>query len=459
LHWACIYDEPNVVEYLVNKNASLVDKFCGSIDYEGLTPLEIAQKKKNDKIIQLLTSKPTQVHKPLSKSASQRVTSKKKLPPTPISSEKTKRKKTTHAEQKTKLEATHAGQITKLEATHAEQITKLEKQVELLQNQISKQEATHVELIKKIEEQEATRLKLIEQFQEKENQIKQLKENISTEQNMNESNKEEVVEEVNLGWRFSENLFSSNQWSRGSEFQTMEITQEGEFNVDWNYVVSLWKKHSDPDLSSQLTIQKIVAVKNDNLQQVWERLFTRMQVQIQHSAFQNTQWLDKGNKEKRKQILARLQKFQIVKEEGVCVVPLWHGTTNNKDTIDSICATGFASLAFTDDGFFGKGIYGSPQAEYSSRVYGRGVCFLCFAFIGNAFPVLHSDMPNLAGSANFGNCDAHYAPVVPKNRANTNEKVYIAMKPEDNDPVYDEFVIFNRAHMIPRFIVYYELQK
>jgi len=65
-------------------------------------------------------------------------------------------------------------------------------------------------------------------------------------------------------------------------------------------------------------------------------------------------------------------------------------------------------------------------------------------------------MSQLAGSANFGNCDAHFAPVVPKNKSNPNEKIYLALKPEENQPVYDEFVIFNRAHIIPRYIVYYE---
>jgi len=189
---------------------------------------------------------------------------------------------------------------------------------------------------------------------------------------------------------------------------------------------------------------------------VWERLYTRLQLQIKKPAFQKLQWSDKDHQEKRKQILQRFEMFQIGKESSVHMIPLWHGTKNNKETLDSICSTGFASLAFTDDGYFGKGIYGTPQAEYSARVYGKGVCFLCFAFVGNVFPVVDADMPDLMGSANFGNCDVHYAPVVPKNKSNPRENVYVAMKPEESEPVYDEFVIFNRAHIIPRYIVYYD---
>ena len=35
--------------------------------------------------------------------------------------------------------------------------------------------------------------------------------------------------------------------------------------------------------------------------------------------------------------------------------PLWHGT--RPEVLDSVLNTGFANLATTDDGFFGKGLY------------------------------------------------------------------------------------------------------
>jgi len=220
-----------------------------------------------------------------------------------------------------------------------------------------------------------------------------------------------------LGWLFSKNLFLSKKWfNHEGNFQTMEITPNGEFKVDWNHVVSLWKRHSDAYLLSQFSIQKIVAVKNNRIQQTWERLHSCLQLQLQTPVFQEIKWLNKDHQDQRKKILERLELFQINKEEGVCIIPLWHGTSNDKEKIDSICSTGFASLGTTDDGYFGKGIYGTPQAEYSARVYGEGVCLLCFAFIGNVFPVVNDDMKTLLGSSNFANCDAHYAPVVPKSK-------------------------------------------
>jgi hypothetical protein len=56
----------------------------------------------------------------------------------------------------------------------------------------------------------------------------------------------------------------------------------------------------------------------------------------------------------------------------------------------------------------------------------------------------------------FNNLDAHYIPVCPKNPDNPNEVIYLATK-SDQVPVYDELVIFQRNSIIPRFIVYYEL--
>ena len=51
----------------------------------------------------------------------------------------------------------------------------------------------------------------------------------------------------------------------------------------------------------------------------------------------------------------------------VSIVPVWHGTSAT--ALPSILNGSFANLASTDSGFFGKGIYGTPDAEYAWRVY------------------------------------------------------------------------------------------
>jgi len=143
------------------------------------------------------------------------------------------------------------------------------------------------------------------------------------------------------------------------------------------------------------------------------------------------------------------------------VIPAWHATKGGQTVIDSICSTGFASLATTDGGFFAKGIYVTPNAEYSARVYGtdfkkNGCIILCYVVVANVFPVIAEDMPFLMGSSKYANCDAHYAPVVPNDPSNKNEVIYNAMSVHDSDPTYDEIVIFSATQIIPRYVVHFK---
>jgi len=153
-------------------------------------------------------------------------------------------------------------------------------------------------------------------------------------------------------------------------------------------------------------------------------------------------------------------RFVIKEEKGVSLIPAWHATRGGQAVIDSICSTGFANLATTDAGFFGKGIYVTPNAEYSARVYGtdnnnNGIIILCFVAVANVFPVIYEDMNFLLSSSNYANCDAHYAPVVPKNPLNKNECNYYALKANEN-AVYDEIVVFQKTQIIPRYVVHFK---
>jgi len=141
-------------------------------------------------------------------------------------------------------------------------------------------------------------------------------------------------------------------------------------------------------------------------------------------------------------------------DENIPLIPLWHGTSPGAE--EKIASNGYATLALTDSGFFGKGcFYGTPQVEYASRVYGRGVVLLNFVAVGNVFPVVAQDMPKLSGQNCYKNYDCHYAPVIPKDSNNPKEVNYIAIN-IGQEPVYDEFVIFQESQVIPRFAVYYE---
>jgi len=50
---------------------------------------------------------------------------------------------------------------------------------------------------------------------------------------------------------FSSNLISS-MWSNKDNFKTIEITKDGSYQNDWNYIHSLWQKHSDASLQKKI---------------------------------------------------------------------------------------------------------------------------------------------------------------------------------------------------------------
>ncbi len=144
---------------------------------------------------------------------------------------------------------------------------------------------------------------------------------------------------------------------------------------------------------------------------------------------------------------------------AVKILPLWHGT--KRGILDSIFRTGYANLATTDSGFFGKGLYGAHEAEYSYRVYGPGanptdgVLILNWVASSSAYPVIDGDMSKLTGKGNYQNYDAHFVPVVPQNPNNSNEVNYFPCKPNQKN-AYTELVTFESASCLPRYLV--ELQ-
>jgi hypothetical protein len=142
--------------------------------------------------------------------------------------------------------------------------------------------------------------------------------------------------------------------------------------------------------------------------------------------------------------------YKHYKYPEVKFLPLWHGT--KPDYVSSILDTGYANLAITDAGYFGKGIYGSVEAEYSHRVYSSGgVLILNWVVHYSAYPVIAKD--DLQGKGNYGNYDAHFIPVIPMNLGNPYEATYNACKTTADVPVYREMVSFESFSFLPRFLV------
>ena len=136
--------------------------------------------------------------------------------------------------------------------------------------------------------------------------------------------------------------------------------------------------------------------------------------------------------------------------QHVQLFPAFHGT--KASLLDSIFKTGFANLATTDNGFFGKGIYNTQYAEYAHRVYSDGTLLFNWVCFYSAYPVAFQDVEKLKGGSNYSNYDAHYALVAPKNPNNPQEVVYYPITDFQNS-TYDELVVFDSSHILPRYLI------
>ncbi len=166
---------------------------------------------------------------------------------------------------------------------------------------------------------------------------------------------------------------------------------------------------------------------------------------------ENINW--RGKVHQQLQIMAN--SYQDSDYPCVNLLPMWHGT--KAAIVDSIFRTGYANLATTDSGFFGKGIYGAHEAKYSYRVYAEqsGSLILNWTACFSAYPVIDGDMKKLEEKGSYTNYDAYFVPVVLRNPNNPNKDTYYPTKPNESH-VYTELVVFQSAACLPRYLV--ELQ-
>jgi len=262
------------------------------------------------------------------------------------------------------------------------------------------------------------------------------------------------IGDLSCPWKFSSKMWKSTKWKNQGFYENIIMTPNDlqEFELEYNCVKSFFDQTS----GGKYSVTKIIAMRSKTLQQMFERKLFALSIRIASHEFQPSWEQCDGETPLRKKIIQRFKSFVAChSEENIPIIPLWHGSSPGIE--EKILSNGYATLASTDPGFFGKGcFYGTPQTEYACRVYGKGMLLLNFATVGNVFPVVFSDMSNLFGKNCYKNYDCHYAPVVPKNPNNPKEVNYIALNNLTQEPVFDEFVIFQESQVVPRFAVYYE---
>ncbi len=199
------------------------------------------------------------------------------------------------------------------------------------------------------------------------------------------------------------------------------------------------------------TVERIASPKlqrlyDDQVDVLYERQWNRK--------FDPT-WEGEANAEARRKVAKRLAdyvtSYGLTKDPaGVKELKLWHGT--DPGAAAGIMRTGYANLATTDDGYFGNGLYFTPQAAYAHRVYGKGILLLNKVSFYSAYPVaMYTDMEYLEGGSNYANYDAHFVPVQPADPGDPLTKEYYPA--EEAAPTYDELVVFQQSQALPIYKV------
>lgn len=146
--------------------------------------------------------------------------------------------------------------------------------------------------------------------------------------------------------------------------------------------------------------------------------------------------------------------------ENVRVVVGFHAV-KSAAVADQILRTGFAALAKLDPGYFGQGLYFTPDFEYAKNVYAgdAGCVILCALCFGNPFPVIeHPSSPeSMLGRPCMPRYDAHVAVV--KREPGKGKACFVPAPPssyeeEEASGVFSEIVLFDRGQILPLAVVH-----
>lgn len=239
----------------------------------------------------------------------------------------------------------------------------------------------------------------------------------------------------------------------------IEALNKGEFifpasKEDWDKAMRYYHEHPVPGED----IRSVKVIYNKTINRAFELQLGMLQERHDDPEFQPN-WQNESDSEWRHQVHGMFEAWaQPYKDDdypNVKIIPGWHGT-KSFEVVEKIGKKGFANLAKTDEGFFGKGLYFTENAEYARRVYSHGTLVMAWLCVFSEFPTIHSDMKGLSGKGNKENYDAHFAPVIPRdgNISNTTS-IYHACKPNQQHQ-YFEIVLFESTRCLPRYV--FELQ-
>jgi len=248
-------------------------------------------------------------------------------------------------------------------------------------------------------------------------------------------------------YEFSSRM-KSIKWAldESQSFKSMVI-KRSTFTEEYDSLMKLLRTTLGEEL---FAVKDIIAVINGEHLKQFKSELKKLHGRHFKDAFK-PKWPDESTPEElvaRTTAIERLRKWHMrsssAKATNATLVPFWHCTS--LDIALKICSTGFASLQRLDEGWYGKGMYGTPQAEYAWRVYRKNhknpVLLLAICALGHPYPVIHKDFKDdgLMGKSNVGSHDSHWVPITSKFKPPVDEKEKV---------IFDEIVLFQEASVLP----------
>jgi hypothetical protein len=279
-------------------------------------------------------------------------------------------------------------------------------------------------------------------------------------------------------WNVSPTLFGRIQAQASDQpFRLCEVLNT---DPEFNFILKYFEHQKPPGYS----IKRIVCIHNSDHTQVFEGTLKNQERESSNPVF-----APKGKEEEPKADRARVitrweaqvSQFSPVeiksansRQSDVCskakVLPLWHGSSEFE--CKSVCSSGFsffgkhqnfdesAHQGSRDKGYFGSGVYFTNSAQYATMYSSEGHLLLSWVSMREPYPVVNdkphpqkgSDMIKLEGKEHYQNYNTHFIPIASIRSQDPQCLEYYPCY-KDQQPAWDEFVVFYPAQALPRFLV------
>jgi len=222
--------------------------------------------------------------------------------------------------------------------------------------------------------------------------------------------------------------WQNQEYSKFAQFWNNNLNG-GAFDVDQVYAVS------NPELESQFKVQY------NSLLNKWS---------TSEALFKRDHWKKLSQIKKKQNVYdffqSSLDNYEFNSNRNMKLMLGVHGTS--EAAVWSICQSGFASLATVDEGWYGRGMYFTSNANYAAKYSKEKVKIFIISYLipGNIYPVTEEakgSSNSLAGRPSISGYQSHGVLVNSKGMISNGKGV-----------IYDELVVFQESQIVPKYVVF-----